>query len=148
MEDTNQKSENIIKLNNKYMSILKEYDIDNAILTQLKVVNYEFYEDTDMSGSIFLHNENTNDTMEINTWQILCVCQEHTCVYFNGNTLMDSELNSYGGYDDGTQINKDIITKLGIPMYNEKLSSSKYDCVIYKIQAGLINEFIKIYEKL
>ena len=157
------KSDVINNLNNKYKSILEEYSIESDKLNSFNVTNYEYIRDIsriiydknndeqkkdvyENGGSeyiyIYLQN-NANDTIKINHWFYLECGEESTDVYYNDETIMDCSYGSYSGYGDGERLYKDILKRLGIALYNDKLTSKNSYGIIYKIQSKLLEYFNK-----
>ena len=163
MEEINNKSDIINKLNNKYKSILEKYSIENAILSSFNVNNYEYIRDISRNSynknneeqkkvayekrgdafiDLYLQN-NVNDTIKIKHWLSLDYGEQSTDVYYNDETIMDCSYGSYSGYGDGEHLYEDILEKLGIPLYNDKLTSEDSYGIIYKIQDDLLEYFHK-----
>ena len=161
MEETNQKEIIINKLNNKYKSILEEYSIESTILSSFNITNYEYIRDIshncydknneeekkdayenrgDEFVNIYLQN-NTNDTIKIKNWFSLDYGEESTYVFYNKEIIMDCRYGSYSGYGDGERLYEDILEKLGISLYNDKLKSEESNGIIYTIQAELLEYF-------
>ena len=161
MEETNQKENIINKLNDKYKSILEEYSIESAILSSFNIINYEYIRDLscicydknneeqkkdvyenngDLFINIYLQN-NANDTITIKHWYSLDYGEESTYVFYNKEIIMDCRYGSYSGYSDGIRLYKDILEKLGIPLYIDNLTLKNSHSIIYKIQEELLEYF-------
>ena len=161
MEETNQKEIIINNLNDEYKSILEEYSIESTILGPFNVTNYDYIRDLscicydknneeqkkdvyenggDEFIDIYLQN-NINDTIKIQHWFSLDYGEQSTYVYYNNIPIMDCSYCSYSGYGDGERLHKDRLEKLGIPLYNDKLTSKNSYGIIYKIQRKLLEYF-------
>ena len=142
MEETNQKEIIINNLNDEYKSILEEYSIESTILGPFNVTNYDYIRDLscicydknneeqkkdvyenngDLFINIYLQN-NSNDTIKILHWVSLDYGEESTYVIYNKEILLKCKYNSYNAYfTDGIRLYKDILEKLGIPLYIDNL---------------------------
>lgn len=157
-------SDIINNLNDKYKSILEKYNIESDILRSFNVTKYEYirdishiiynknnkkqkkdvYEnDGDVYIDIYLQNNTNNNNIKIKHWVDLECGEETTYVYYNDEKIMDCSYGSYSGYGDGASVYKDVLKQLGIPLYNDKLTSKNSYGVIYKIQSELLEYFNK-----
>ena len=137
MEETNNKSDNINKLNEKYISILKEYNIENTVLNNFNVIN-SYYNRIDMVVNEFIilnNNINSkNDIIKIKSILDFDCGKVNQYVYLNEVILLDYSEGDTDDYDPYVRLYEENINNFGIPI----LKSNKFpDGILYQIISDL-----------